>query len=144
MDSKKIHVFCLDEVVGCLGWYPTKPTLGIRCLTPGREYEPLFLEKEYVDVLSMRFDDIRDLKQAEGCVVFNEQHAEEIRDFVEKNKNRFLELMVHCDAGVSRSCAVGAAIGDYYGWQYDGAILTRHIDGVNPLVYEILTRVLRA
>lgn len=69
-------------------------------------------------VLKLEFDDVEpcDLawQPAASCdyVLFSQQQAEQVRDFFNKLKEtrtRFekLPLVVHCDAGVSRSGAVG-------------------------------------
>lgn len=130
-------------------WYPVKPTIAIRCLSSKLaaraqhiRYDELFLEKEYVGVLPVVFDDLREYMK--GHILFNEDHARKIRDFVEKHMGKFEEVMVHCDAGASRSPAVASALGNHYGWHYDDGILMRCERGRNQLVYDILTRVLRS
>lgn len=58
-------------------------------------------------VLTLYFDDI--VKEVEGAVLFNDQQAQQIIDFVNAHKN-VDTLLVHCLAGLSRSRAVGAFI----------------------------------
>lgn len=59
-------------------------------------------------VLRVKFDDVeRDYKN-EHCIT--KEDAENIVKFVNKNKNKVDEFIVHCEAGVSRSAGVGAAI----------------------------------
>ena len=59
-------------------------------------------------VLRLKFDDVeRDYKN-EHCIT--KEDAENIVKFVNKNKNKVDEFIVHCEAGVSRSAGVGAAI----------------------------------
>ena len=59
-------------------------------------------------VLRLKFDDVeRDYKN-EHCIT--KEDAENIVKFVNKNKNKVDKFIVHCEAGVSRSAGVGAAI----------------------------------
>lgn len=58
------------------------------------------------DVLTLYFDDI--YKNVDGYVLFDEQMANAIIDFIIKNRGRVETLLVHCYAGRSRSKAVGA------------------------------------
>ena len=59
-------------------------------------------------VLKLKFDDVeRDYKN-EHCIT--KEDAENIVKFVNKNKSKVDKFIVHCEAGVSRSAGVGAAI----------------------------------
>ena len=145
-----IHVFDRDYVQE--EWFPQEPTIAIRCLSskyirelsknrsglmPEIRYD--FLRGDYVYILPLVFDDIRNPKEGDKrYVLFREVHAEKIKRFVEKNLGKFKDVMVHCDAGMSRSCAVAVALGEHYGWEYDKEILTRHQFGPNALVYKTL------
>lgn len=69
-------------------------------------------------------------------VQFHEGHAEQILEFVEGKQH----LIIHCDAGMSRSVAVGAFLRDYFGAQV--VFLEGYGDGrKNILVYNTLRRV---
>jgi predicted protein tyrosine phosphatase len=86
------------------------------------------------------FDDVnpnsdRDL---ERFLLFDREKAREIGRFVMKNFGSFGDVAVHCDAGISRSCAVGAALGDYFNLEYDREILARSERGINRFVYDLL------
>lgn len=59
--------------------------------------------------LGIRFDDMTPDHLYSGMHLFTEDQAKEIVQFVEKNKDR-TNWLVHCDAGVSRSGAVGTWI----------------------------------
>lgn len=66
-----------------------------------------FAENEFCkDVLTLLFDDI--VTEVAGAVLFTDEMAEQILDFIEKNRRRVDTLLVHCYAGQSRSRAVGA------------------------------------
>lgn len=56
-------------------------------------------------VLTLYFDD--NVKEVEGAVMFSDEHAEQIIDFIQSHKN-IDTLLVHCYGGQSRSRAVGA------------------------------------
>lgn len=56
-------------------------------------------------VLTLFFDDI--IHEVEGAVLFSEEMAEKIIDFIKAHK-QVDTLLVHCYAGQSRSRAVGA------------------------------------
>jgi len=45
-----------------------------------------------------------------GPGIFSEYQAQQIIDFVEKYKDQVELIVIHCEAGISRSAAVGAAI----------------------------------
>lgn len=82
-----------------------------------------------LDSLSLHFADItrdeyfkyyEELKRKRCDALFNEEQARQIIEFVNKiNKKDDDEyLVVHCDAGISRSGAVGTFINDYLGLDY--------------------------
>ena len=59
-------------------------------------------------ILKLKFDDVeRDSKDLH-CIT--KEDAENIVKFVNKNKSKVDKFIVHCEAGVSRSAGVGAAI----------------------------------
>ena len=145
-------LYAFDKVFVEREWYPVRPTVAIRCRSSEYarrfrmfEYRELFLQREYKGILSLTFDDInpaRDGKDNKGYVLFDENLARQIKLFIQENMGKFEDVMVHCDDGISRSCAVAAALGDYYGWEYDGGIWFRSERGTNMLVYDTLTRIL--
>lgn len=75
-----------------------------------------------ISILSLQFYDLEDisdempLKDAVEYVtmfghgLFRDNQAAEIVDFVERIKERIKGILVHCEAGVSRSAAVAAVI----------------------------------
>lgn len=85
------------------------PAAVISISTVGDSF-PVFNEPEGVNILYMAFDDVEE-DETYYHPIINAQ-AKIIRDFVEGIKN-VDTLVVHCDAGVSRSAAVAAAIGKY-------------------------------
>lgn len=66
-----------------------------------------FAENQFcIGVLTLYFDDI--VTEVDGAVLFDDDMAESIIDFIEKHKSVVDTLLVHCYAGQSRSRAVGA------------------------------------
>lgn len=59
-------------------------------------------------VIHLQFDDV---EKGENCI--NENDAFVINDFVLNVKNKVRRIIVQCEAGVSRSAGVGAAIMKY-------------------------------
>jgi len=64
--------------------------------------------------------------------LFTDEQAKQIIDFVEKNKER--KIIVHCDAGISRSSGVAAAILRHYTGS-DDAIFNNRRYAPNMFVY---------
>ena len=87
------------------------------------------------DVLTLYFDDI--VKEVEGAVMFNKDHAEKIIKFVKKNK-AVDTLLVHCYGGESRSRAVCAFVAKMLGSDNSKYFETGH---PNPIVYDTLMEV---
>lgn len=87
------------------------------------------------DVLTLYFDDI--VKDVEGAVMFNKEHAEKIIRFVKKNKAADT-LLVHCYGGESRSRAVCAFVAKMLGTDNSKYFETGH---PNQVVYDTLMEV---
>ena len=85
------------------------------------------------DVLTLYFDDI--VKPVDGAVLFSEEHAKQIIDFIDRNRGADT-LLVHCYAGQSRSRAVAA-----FAVKMLGADNTRYFTEGNPnmYIYNVLT-----
>lgn len=78
-------------------------------------------ENKVLSILRVWFDDVD--VETKNCM--NEEHAEAIKKFVARFSNRNdVSVIVHCDAGVSRSAGVAAALSKYYngtdGKYFDG------------------------
>lgn len=82
-----------------------------------------FKSKGMIDFLSLQFWDIDDrnkeaiLSKYPEAIFFDKSHAMKIIDFVcrinSQNPDKEIGLIVHCDAGISRSGAVGLFIVEY-------------------------------
>lgn len=87
-------------------------------------------------VLTLLFDDIE--RPVDGLVLFSEEQARQVIDFIQAHRRDTDTLLVHCYAGQSRSRAVGAFAVRMLGG--DNAAYFR--TGVpNAWVYETLLRV---
>ena len=64
-------------------------------------------------VLTLMFDDI--VTEVDGAVLFDDDMAESIVDFIGQHKAFVDTLLVHCYAGQSRSRAVGAFVVEMLG-----------------------------
>ena len=63
------------------------------------------------DILFLQFDD---LEATDPYTTYmKDKDAEQVKCFVERVKSQVQQIVVHCDAGVSRSAGVAAAIGKY-------------------------------
>jgi predicted protein tyrosine phosphatase len=71
------------------------------------------LKKGYVDLLRLKFLDI-DQDELCGYKGFDVTDANNILDFVEKNKSIVDTIAIHCNAGISRSSGVAAALSKIY------------------------------
>ena len=66
----------------------------------------IFTPNQYCkDVLTLWFDDV--IREVEGAVLFTDEMAGQIIDFIKKNR-KVDTFLVHCYAGQSRSRGVGA------------------------------------
>ena len=70
---------------------------------------------------------------AKGYIFFDMKIAKQIVEFVEKWKSKVEVIMIHCEAGISRSAAVGAALARWF-YQSDVDFFKRYHP--NDLVYQ--------
>ena len=100
---------------------PKKDALLIRILDDGTSYDPIRHIDSYKSVLELYFDDIdpRQFKKLSSIgdlsdiKFFDENLAHEIIRFLLENPNA-PQIIVHCNAGISRSVAVALFIAQYY------------------------------
>ena len=84
----------------------------IRILEPsylknGIPYEIKNLDK-YVNVLELYFDDIQIPRLQRKSVFFTNEMAKKLNQFILEND--FDEIVIHCNAGISRSPAIGLCV----------------------------------
>lgn len=71
--------------------------------------------KNIISVIYAQFDDIDSGTEVHGEIPMMKSDAKHIVDGIEHNINRIQQIIVHCDAGYSRSPAVAAAIAKAFG-----------------------------
>ncbi len=92
---------------------PTEGTVMISISAPG---DPADLKKGWEDVLRLEFDDVIKIpKNMPEIRAFCTTHIDAIHEFVDKHVADGKNFAVHCDAGVSRSVAVGVFLEDVHG-----------------------------
>ena len=103
-----------------------KNSLVISIVSPN-EQNPQF---DCVACLSLKFHDV--LERQKGKVAFDSSHANAIVDFVKKNNKH--DVIVHCEAGLSRSAAVVRFLVEHF--DYVGVFANTN----NLMVYQILCK----
>ena len=88
----------------------------------------------YKGVLTLLFDDI--VTEVDGAVLFDDDMAESILDFIEEHKASVDTLLIHCYAGQSRSRAVGAFAVEMLGG--DNSKYFEEGNAPNMYVYDVL------
>ena len=75
-----------------------------------KSFTPVNVEVE--NLLELQFDDVTE--EMSGKIVFNKVLAIKVKEFFEKIANDNNSLLVHCDAGISRSGAIGYIANEYF------------------------------
>ena len=119
-----------------------KPYIVISITDPNlfRQFFPK--SKNRLDVLRLQFHDwTKDALEKhgkelveQGYVFFNKRMAKEIIEFINKYRDKIELIMIHCEAGISRSAAVGAALAKCLG-QSNMHFFLDHRMYPNDLVY---------
>lgn len=96
---------------GAEGLEPRPDTVVISISTPGQR--PARLKEGWEDVLRLEFHDVvRPMEGAPELVLFGPYHVEQVLAFTKGHREK--DFVIHCDAGASRSVAVGLYLQDYY------------------------------
>jgi predicted protein tyrosine phosphatase len=96
--------------------------------------------------LSLQFDDISDKFEGwEKYIFFSKEQGKQIIDFgLEINRGAMPPvLIVQCNAGISRSGAVGLFLNEMFGLSHKEFIQNNHGIMPNPLVLSVLNQLLR-
>lgn len=67
---------------------------------------------------------------------FTQAHAQQIRSFIEQRPPTSSSVVVHCEGGFSRSCAVVLGLHKLYGYQVDMS----ELEQANPSIVQVLLR----
>jgi predicted protein tyrosine phosphatase len=97
---------------------------------------PARVSSRFAAVLRLNFDDVTERGEPSD-ILFAEDHAREIREFLDSWPNA-RRVVVHCNAGVSRSPGVALGLCDVRGWAT--AALERSHPGWNRLVRSVIVR----
>ena len=99
-------------------WHIGKYIISIYSSEKGIDFSPL---PDRFNILKLQFDDVAERDAGgwgsaiDSYIFFNEGHAKKISNFIKDIKaNDKKEFYVHCDAGVSRSGAVGYLLNEYF------------------------------
>ena len=95
---------------------------------------PARVSSRFAAVLRLNFDDVIERGEPSD-ILFAEDHAREIRKFLDAWP-KAERVMVHCNAGVSRSPGVALGLCDIRGWAT--AALERSHPGWNRLVRSVI------
>ena len=90
---------------------PDHPHATISLTDPSKPEAELVETESRAGILRLAFDDTGDYGQPlRGAIVFGPEHAEEILRFADAHRHDVETFVVHCEAGVSRSAGVAAAL----------------------------------
>lgn len=91
------------------GLDPRPGTAVISISNPGSP--PVNLKEGWEAILRLQFDDVvRPVSGIPDLILFGEQHVRAIQDFLKENHGK--DFVIHCEAGVSRSVAIGLYLQD--------------------------------
>ena len=94
----------------------------------------IYFQPGWEDILRIQFDDVDTMTLRS----FHPAQAEQIIEFVERNKDRD-EIVVHCLAGISRSAAIAKFIAEKYNCE-EWLSHFKEYNIYNKLVYRILNK----
>jgi len=110
IESNRINgIIGVDEYLGLYNAdeLEKENTVLISMFDPSHNIHPDSKIQGFDDVLQMNFWDID--SDFGAYKTLTDEQGKEIRDFILKNKEK--QFLIHCAAGVSRSAAVGCAVG---------------------------------
>lgn len=124
---------------------PARDTCLVSISTPRFEYARDMTKAGWKDSIFVDFDDTipeliameKDFNNPGPIVLFTMDHAKELLSFIETNDGA--PFLVHCDAGISRSVAVGAFMRDFFNY-VPWFRRTVHDEFRNIHVYNLLRR----
>ena len=117
---------------------PTEGTVIISISTPDL---PANLKDGWEDVLRLEFHDVVKIPRGMPEVVpFTNDHITAIYEFVDKHVADSKDFAVHCDAGWSRSTAVGMYLNEVYGGDINLHAVGSDFDKANSRVHRGLMR----
>ncbi len=131
-ETRRVQFFPRQVIEGMPHGDPR--TVLISITDPG---DPARLPDGWAGVLRLEFDDIappfpvliRDGNKHRDLVPFDEPMATQVLEFVGGVSQDVNRVIVHCNAGISRSAAVARFLADYYGYYLHdkGEWANRHV-----------------
>lgn len=126
--------------------YNPSHTMAMISITDPYSIPNQFVKKE-IDILRLSFYDIDFMPILDSksnlidddsfMILFKKDHAKQILDFYSKVKDKVDELVVHCEAGRSRSAGIAAAL-LFISNQNDRIIFCNPLYSPNMRVYRII------
>lgn len=114
----KVLVVCRNYVKGLFKKYPefqkNNYIISIYSsekVNKNESYSPIPDDK---NILKLQFDDVTELVKDESYIHFNSDMAKKVVEFIKNIKDDGKNFYVHCDAGVSRSGAVGYMLNEWF------------------------------
>jgi predicted protein tyrosine phosphatase len=106
----RVDVYNREQAVGL---EPVAGTVVISISSPGDQAP---LKEGWEDILRLEFHDVVKIpKNMPEIRAFCTTHVDAVHEFVDKHVAAGKNFAVHCDAGVSRSVAVGVFLEDVHG-----------------------------
>lgn len=132
------HHFLILSRQGAENYRFDAPHVCISVRDPGSEKASLYPNLTRLDALYLEFDDIDipvDSAFGRDPVLFSEQNARDVLGFYRQYVEKVDGFIINCEAGISRSAAIGAALARITG--YDDALFFKKFHP-NRLVYRTL------
>ncbi|MDN7445643.1 hypothetical protein QZM64_41500 [Burkholderia cepacia] len=118
---------------------PRLPSIAVISVTAPER--PLASLDGFAHLLRLSFADVDFLspslsKKSQGKLVhaFTAEQAQAIRSFVQALPTEIVSVVVHCEGGYSRSCAIALALHRLYGYQAE----IEHLSQANPSVVRVM------
>ena len=89
------------------------PTLIISVTDPSAGLNNFARNRSIFAICHVQFDDVTPESVGADDVLMTERDAEKIRDYVRAYKSKVENIIVHCEAGISRSAGIMAAIEEH-------------------------------
>ncbi|AOR67742.1 hypothetical protein BBJ41_09390 [Burkholderia stabilis] len=119
---------------------PRLPSIAVISVTAPEH--PLASVDGFANLLRLSFADIDFLSpnlsnksRAKLAHAFTTRQAQAIRSFVEALPMEVISVVVHCEGGYSRSCAIALALHQLYGYRAE----IDHLSRANPSVVRMMT-----
>ncbi|MBC6316173.1 dual specificity protein phosphatase family protein [Listeria grandensis] len=119
-DPYTLPIIALPEVIATSFDPIGKAPIMIRIADKDKAFAKIKDPGQYQGILEINFNDINEeddywglsKKESDEMMLFNKKHAEIIHDFVDQF-DEISQIVVHCNAGVSRSSAVAMQLAEY-------------------------------